>query len=301
MLLSALLALVASATIQIHHQQVPVVQDRDVPVAAVTVPEGESPDFKVSLKGLPRKALRSWSVRDGYLYVNLDAAQVKDIRKPFSLRIRAKGFDIQESGALWHRLARKVRTSGDDGVNAYRIPGLVTTKKGTLVGVYDIRHENARDLTWRVHEYAKINTTESQVVEVAPGELMLNMRDNRGTGRAVYTTTDFGRTWTPHVSDGKLVEPVCMASLLKVRADENALGRDILLFSNPADAKQRKNITIQMSLDGGKTWTRKCLLDEGGSWGYSCLTMIDKDTVGILYESSQVHMTFQAIPLKDIR
>ena len=128
MFLSTLLALVASATIQIHHHQVPVVQDKDVPVAAVTVPEGGSPDFKVSLKGLPRKALRSWSVRDGYLYVNLDAAKVKDIRKPFSLRIKAKGFDIRESGALRHRLARKVRTSGDDGVNAYRIPGLVTTK-----------------------------------------------------------------------------------------------------------------------------------------------------------------------------
>ena len=158
-----------------------------------------------------------------------------------------------------------------------------------------------RGLTWHVHEYAKINTTESQVAEVAPGELMLNMRDNRGTGRAVYTTRDMGRTWTAHVSDKALVEPVCMASLLKVRASENALGQDILLFSNPADAKERKNITVKMSLDGGKTWTRECLLDEGRGWGYSCLSMIDKDTVGILYESSQAHMTFQAIPLKDIR
>ena len=139
------------------------------------------------------------------------------------------------------------------------------------------------------------------MVEIAPGELMLNMRDNRGTGRAVYVTKDMGRTWTPHESDGQLVEPICMASLLKVKAKDNALKQDILLFSNPADAKQRKNITVQMSLDGGKTWTRKCLLDEAEGWGYSCLTMIDKKTVGILYESSQAHMTFQAIPLKDIR
>ena len=92
-----------------------------------------------------------------------------------------------------------------------------------------------------------------------------------------------------------------MASLLKVKAKDNALKQDILLFSNPADAKRRKNITIKLSLDGGRTWTRECLLDEGEGWGYSCLTMIDKKTVGILYESSQAHMTFQAIPLKDIR
>ncbi len=42
------------------------------------------------------------------------------------------------------------------------------------------------------------------------------------------------------------------------------------------------------------------MLDEGHGWGYTCLTMIDKDTVGILYESSVAHMTFQAIPLTDL-
>jgi sialidase-1 len=457
MILSALVILAASAAVRIHHVQVPVILDRDIPVASVTVPEGTEPDFKVSLRGWRRKALRSWAVRDGLLYVNLDGAHIRDIRKPFTLKIKAKGFSVEEDGIRKYRLARKVRTAGDDGVAAYRIPGLVTTKKGTLVAVFDIRHENARDLqgdidvgvcrstdggrtwgsmtvamdmgergglpqnlngigdpcllvdevtgdlllfaawthggeagkaawwaagsgfepattpqlmmarstddgltwsepvsltrqvkqeawnftfqgpgrgitmddgtlvvpfqhqepdrtpaagimyshdrglTWRVHEYAKINTTESQVAETAPGELMLNMRDNRGTGRAVYVTKDLGRTWAPHVSDGQLVEPVCMASLLKVRASENAMKQDILLFSNPADTEERRNITIRMSLDGGKTWTRRCLLDEGDGWGYSCLTMIDRKTVGILYESSQAHVTFQAIPLKDIR
>ena len=146
MFLTTLISLLAAVSIQVHHYQVPVIQDKDVPVASVLVPAGMQPEFKVSLKGLPRKALRSWKIKDGYLYIHLDAAKVRDIRKPFELKIKAKGFDIEEEGILEHRLARKVRTSGDDGVNAYRIPGLVTTKKGTLVGVYDIRHENSRDL-----------------------------------------------------------------------------------------------------------------------------------------------------------
>ena len=60
-------------------------------------------------------------------------------------------------------------------------------------------------------------------------------------------------------------------------------------------------MTIQISEDGGVTWPRKLLLDEGHGWGYSCLSMIDEETVGILYESSQAHMTFQAVKLKDIR
>ena len=93
-----------------------------------------------------------------------------------------------------------------------------------------------------------------------------------------------------------------MASLIHVSADKNALKKDLLLFSNPNSTKHRNHITIKASLDGGLTWPKEyqVMLDEGEGWGYSCLTMIDEETVGILYESSVAHMTFQAIPLQDI-
>ena len=42
------------------------------------------------------------------------------------------------------------------------------------------------------------------------------------------------------------------------------------------------------------------LLDEDNNWGYSCLTLIDSETIGILYESSVAHMTFQAVKIKDV-
>ena len=157
--------------------------------------------------------------------------------------------------------------------------------------------------SWRLHEGARSNTTEAQVAELPSGDLMLNMRDNRGGSRAVSVTSDMGRTWTEHPSSRKaLREPVCMASLISVAADENASGRDILLFSNPDCDNARRDITVKISFDGGATWPEgnKVLLDAGGGWGYSCLTMIDNRTVGILYESSQAHMTFQAIPLTDL-
>ena len=444
-LVSHLLAVI----VQVHHWQVPVLLDKDVAIAAVTVPEQVSPAWEIKAHGLPCKALRNAYVKDNLLYVHVDGSRIKTLTKPFTVSVKAKGLQVETTGIQAHRLAVKVRTAGDDGVAAYRIPGLVTSRRGTLIATYDIRHNNARDLqedidvgisrstdggrtwgamitamdmgeyggrpqgengigdpclvvddvtgdlllfaawthggtqgnaawwtagdgfepestpqlmmarskddgltwsapvnltrqvkrpewrftfqgpgrgitmgdgtlvvpfqhqeadrtpaagimystdrgtTWQVHEYAKINTTESQVAEVEPGVLMLNMRDNRKTGRAVYVTRDLGKTWEPHVSDGQLVEPVCMASLLKAGS--------LLLFSNPAHPKDRRSLTIQVSEDGGVSWTRRILLDEGYSWGYSCLTMIDKNTVGILYESSQAHMTFQAVKLNDIR
>lgn len=156
---------------------------------------------------------------------------------------------------------------------------------------------------WHIHQHARTNTTEAQVAEIDPGTLMLNMRDNRGGSRAVYTTTDLGRTWKEHESSRTaLREPVCMASLISVKASDNVLKKDLLLFSNPNSTQNRNNITLKASLDGGRTWLpeHQVLLDEGWGWGYSCLTMVDEETVGILYESSVAHMTFQTVKLRDL-
>ena len=189
----------------------------------------------------------------------------------------------------------------------------ITMKDGTLV--FAFQHVDAQRVpwsgiiyskdhgkTWETHPVCPVReTTESQVVELEPGTLMLNMRNNLRTGRMVYTTDDMGSTWKVHESSGKLEEPVCMASLIMVKAEDNVLGQDILLFSNPATTKGRFNMTIKASLDYGRTWLENdsILLDEEHGWGYSCLSMIDRETVGILYESSTGHMTFQAVKLTD--
>lgn len=39
-----------------------------------------------------------------------------------------------------------VRQSGQDGVHTSRIPGIATSKKGTLLAIYDARYESSRDL-----------------------------------------------------------------------------------------------------------------------------------------------------------
>lgn len=166
-----------------------------------------------------------------------------------------------------------------------------------------IMYSKDRGKTWKMHNMARTNTTEAQVAEIEPGVLMLNMRDNRGGSRAVALTKDLGKTWTEHPSSRKaLQEPVCMASLIHVDAKDNVLNKDLLLFSNPDTTKGRNHITIKASLDKGLTWLpeHQIMLDEAEGWGYSCLTMIDKETIGILYESSVGHMTFQAVKLTDL-
>ena len=53
-----------------------------------------------------------------------------------------------------------------------------------------------------------------------------------------------------------------------------------------------------MSLDHGKSWPKSILLDEKGG-AYSSLTMVDNQTIGILYESSVADMVFQKIKLSE--
>ena len=242
-----------------------------------------------------------------------------------SLSYAGTGYEIEDTpqymmvrstddGVTWsapENITRQVKKY--DWCMTFQGPGRgITMKDGTLVvpmqhqenGVLNsgIMYSKDHGLSWHAHEgFARHTTSECAVAEITPGTLMLTMRDETNSRyRAVYTTTDLGRTWTPHSTDGKVIEPTCEASLLHVDANKNSLGKDLLLFSNPASQSGRSHITIKASLDQGETWPYALTVDEGGGWGYSCLTMVDSGTVGILYESSKGHIVFQAVPLQDI-
>ena len=69
----------------------------------------------------------------------------------------------------------------------------------------------------------------------------------------------------------------------------NGMMKDVLFFSNPNTKSGRYNITIKASLDLGRTWlpANQLLIDERQCYGYSSLTKIDDNTIGLLYEGSK--------------
>ncbi len=191
----------------------------------------------------------------------------------------------------------------------------ITMKDGTIalptqgrdsegVPFSNITYSKDGGKTWVTSNPATTNTTECAVVELSDGTLMLNMRDNRNSkekgdnnGRAIYTSKDMGETWQRHeTSNSALIEPVCMASLHK----HVYKGKTILFFTNPATKSGRYNMTLKYSLDEGMTWKEAMVLDEGHSYGYSCITSIDKNTIGVLWEGSRSQMAFRAIDIKDL-
>ena len=79
-----------------------------------------------------------------------------------------------------------------------------------------------------------------------------------------------------------LIEPRCQGCLINVW---DASGRDLLLFSNPANLV-RSTMTVRLSEDGGQSWPASKVLYAGPS-AYSCMSVLPDMTVGCLYERGE--------------
>jgi len=143
---------------------------------------------------------------------------------------------------------------------------------------------------------AKPPTSEAQIAELADGALLLSMRDESHSGKRAWAKF----TWKGDLSTGKWSEPwftapdpTCMASLVRHP-------KGPLLFSNPNSARERVALTIRTSTDDGKTWSDGRLLDPRPC-GYSCLTVLKDESIGVLYEcgdNSDIEtLTFAIFPL----
>ena len=89
-----------------------------------------------------------------------------------------------------------------------------------------------------------------------------------------------------------------MASLLQV--NHKTLG-DLLIFSNPNSTAGRFDMTLKVSLDNGATWPSSwhTRYDQRLGAGYSCLTRVDDDHVGVLYEGIR-ELYFLRFPIHEL-
>jgi sialidase-1 len=115
----------------------------------------------------------------------------------------------------------------------------------------------------------------------------MNLRnyDRSKTTRAVASSADAGLTWSTVRHDPALVEPICQASLVRYPPQPQD-GPARLLFSNPAHAEpgQRRDMTVRMSEDEGKTWPTSRTLWPGPA-AYSCLATLPNGDIACLFEA----------------
>lgn len=132
-------------------------------------------------------------------------------------------------------------------------------------------------------------SNESMATELSHNRLMMNSRNQKGDVRAriVSISSNGGETWDTTYFDQSLIDPVNQGSILTIGKKK---GKAIVAFCNAADAKRRDNLTLRISFDEGKTWSKNYTVDksEEGSKGdhaaYSDLVRINTKKIGILYE-----------------
>ncbi|HEX8915335.1 MAG TPA: sialidase family protein [Humisphaera sp.] len=131
------------------------------------------------------------------------------------------------------------------------------------------------------------NPSETAAVELADGRVMLNIRhEGPEKFRAVTTSADGAKDWTPVAYDKALPEPVCFGTILRVSGGKGSADKSRILFANPHNPtdRKRRNLVVKLSEDEGQTWAAQKVIDAGPA-AYSDLAAGPGGKVYCLYES----------------
>jgi sialidase-1 len=149
-------------------------------------------------------------------------------------------------------------------------------------------HSDDGGATWRRGDIAIPNTeewvnpSETALVELRDGRVMLNARtESKVHRRLVAVSADGARGWSRPSFDDALPEPVCFGSVVRHP-------RAGILFVNPDNRvdRTRRNVTVRLSRDEGKTWAAKRSVEPGGS-GYADIAVAKDGTVLTFYERNE--------------
>lgn len=142
--------------------------------------------------------------------------------------------------------------------------------------------------TWRIGGCVGPGVEECCVVEGVDGGVYINCRtDGRRPDlfpkrRQAGWSGDGGQSFHDFRADDALVEPYCQGSVLRLSTKAEH-GKNRVLFSNPACATARRNLTVRVSYDECQTWPVACALQEGPS-AYSDLAVTHAMDILCLYE-----------------
>jgi sialidase-1 len=251
----------------------------------------------------------------GKIWLFFDYIVPKEGFKPEML----KDFKLAEDYDKWRTIYFYAMTSDDDGETwskpidltflkkqdwDYLVasPGNgIQTKSGRLImPTYSNRahltvnscqsvYSDDHGKTWNIGNTIGEYNVEPQIVELEDGSLMMNVRQTKGKGHRMYTTsTDGGLNWNSMVDETNLPEPGfgVQASFIRFTGKKDGDSKNRILFSNPGTTKGREKMTIRISYDEGKTWKYSRVLHQGPA-SYSSMTVLPDGSIGIFYEMGE--------------
>lgn len=135
--------------------------------------------------------------------------------------------------------------------------------------------------TWqRSQKMTTDASDECEAVELADGSVYGTLRSRQDRYRRAFAwSRDSGHSWTDVDYDDTLPEPSCQGSI--IRYDDSRI-----LLAHPSATDERAQITIRLSEDECRTWSRSRLLYPGSS-AYSDLAVTEDGHILCLFEADR--------------
>ena len=176
-------------------------------------------------------------------------------------------------------------------------------------GIYQVHslYSDDHGQTWKIGGTVADETTEAQAALQADGTLVINTRnisprDASIRHRVIARSRDEGITWTNVDRDPALTESSCQGSLF-VYSGLGDGARSRWLFTNPP-GPGRRQLTLRLSYDEGRTWTKSRVIEPGAA-EYSSLARLPNSEIGLLYERNTQQkyapeIVFTRLPLSEL-
>ncbi|MBD3256219.1 MAG: exo-alpha-sialidase [Candidatus Lokiarchaeota archaeon] len=162
--------------------------------------------------------------------------------------------------------------------------------------VASVIYSDDKGTTWHRSEVILgplVNAGETIAIQLANGDVLLNIRNEAEISRRAFSISKNGATgWSYPEFDEALVEPVCFASIIRL-TKKGKEDKNRILFVNPNsiegeptkvfNLRPRKNLTVKVSYDECKTWLKSKTIEPGSS-GYADLAVGKDYTIYCLYE-----------------
>ena len=137
--------------------------------------------------------------------------------------------------------------------------------------------------TWKVSERASVGGDEAKVTELVDGRILMSIR--HGGNRWYNISEDGGLTWQSTTSEWiDIVAPACNGDIIRYSSVNNGGDENRLLHSVPVGSS-RKNVSVYVSYDEGKTWpVSRCIVPYSSA--YSSLCVLPDKTIGLYVEET---------------
>ncbi len=218
--------------------------------------------------------------------------------RPLTDDIQTIARTSDDNGASWSEPIDLTKVARDMSDPRWKdsVPGpggAIQTRKGRLIvpfwkvepqGDFAIWSDD-RGRTWQRGEMVpgKQGGDENQLVELADGRILMDIRQSGGPHRWNSISSDGGKTWS-EPRPGATVSPVACGIerlTLKSAGDD----RDRILWTGPA-GPDRVKLTARLSYDEGRTFeVARAISDQYAA--YSDITILKDKSVGVLWERGE--------------